>query len=388
MEPATFGAMIATNALVQAYMAHKQMGAEQDRIDAMKAEFDKIKPPEFAGDIEEWTRKHGSSLPDYGSIPSFEFLSPEQYKVIEKYNPQFAEHIKQVDPQTVKRSEIGEEGLSAQRQALRKLMTTGQLDQDPELMQKFAESDRNAQIGAQSRQQSIMQDFARRGQGGSGLQLASQMGAGADAMDRSAQTSQQAAVEAYKNRLNQMMQGAQLGGQMEQNDVSLQGRNTDIINRFNEMTSKNYQDYLNNRANTANTAQQYNISQAQDVANKNVNLQNTAKEKQADMARWVYETNAKKQQESFQNKLAGMSAENAAKTSALNAATAKANAMAGLPTVNKWGYYAPIAQKATDVGTQFAAGKYAQDQQKSIEDRKDARLQYDKTGRWPTEEEG
>lgn len=386
MEPITFGAMIATNALVQAYMANKQMGVEQDRIDAMKAEFDRIKPPEFAGDIEEWTREHGSSLPDYGSIPSFEFLSPEQYKVIEKYNPQFAEHIKQVDPQTVKRSSIGEEGLDAQRQALRKLMMTGQLDQDPELMQKFAESDRNAQIGAQSRQQSIMQDFARRGQAGSGLQLASQMGAGAEAMDRSAQTSQQAAVEAYKNRLNQMMQGAQLGGQMEQQDISLQGRNTDIINRFNEMTSKNYQDYLNNRANTANQAQQYNIGQAQDVSNKNVNLKNTAKEKQADMARWIYETNAKKQQSKYDNTLSGMGMENAAKTSALNAATAKANAMAGLPTVNKWGYYAPIAQKATDAGTQFAASKYAEKSDDRYQDRLDAREQYKRTGQWPTDE--
>ena len=62
-------------------------------------------------------------------------------------------------------------------------------------------------------------------------------------MGRSAQQSQQAATEAYKNRLQQLMKSGDLGASMEQRDLSLQEKNADIINQFNQMTSKNYQNW-------------------------------------------------------------------------------------------------------------------------------------------------
>lgn len=382
------GAIIAANAIAQAYVANKQMGAEQDRLDDIRAEFDRIKPPELNMSLDEYITKNKGVLPDYGNLPTFEFLTPEQFKAIEKYNPEFAGYVAQKSPELVKRSAVGEEGLSAQRQALRKLMLTGSLEQDPELMQKFSEADRNAQIGAQSRQQSLMQDYARRGQAGSGLQLAAQLGAGESAMDRSAQMSQQAASEAYRNRLQQLMQGAQLGGQMEQRDIGLQGSNADIINRFNEMTSKNYQNWLNQKANTANEAQKYNIEQAQDVANKNVNLQNAYKQNMANVAQWGYGQNVAAKQNAFNNAMNAMNAENQAQMQKYDAATAKAKAMAGIPTVDKWGYMSPIIQKAADFGTQWAASNYAQGAENQKQDREDARMEYWKTGKWPSKGEG
>lgn len=382
------GATVAANALAQAYIANKQMGAERDRLNEIRREFDAIKPPDIDTDIETWAIQNKDSLPQFGDIPSFEFMTPEQYKVVEKYNPQYAQYIQQQSPELVKRSAVGEEGLKAQRDVLRKIMTTGTLDRDPELEQRFAEADRNAQIGAQSRQQSMMQDFARRGQAGSGLQLAAQLGAGESAMDRSAQQSQQAAAESYRNRLQQLIQGGQLGGQMEQRDLSTQEKNADIINRFNEMTSKNYQNYLNNRADLANKAQLYNIGQAQDTADKNVNLANINKEKMADIAKWGYEANKANKQQAFANKLSGMGSENEAKMNAYNAATSKAKSLAGLPSYpDKWGYMSPILQKGADTATQWAASSYADDRANAKEDRADARTIYEKTGRWPKDED-
>lgn len=388
MLPAIAAGVVVAGALAQAYTANKQMGADQDRLNEIKDMFDAVKPPEIQDSLEDWAAKNKDILPQFNNIPTFEYLSPEQYKVIEKYNPQYAEYIKQVDPQTVKRSEVGEEGLSAQRQALRKLMMTGQLDQDPELMQRFAEADRNAQIAAQSRQQSLMQDFARRGQAGSGVQLAAQLGAGSETMDRAAEASQKAAAEAYRNRLSQLMQGAQLGGQMEQRDLSLAEKNADIINRFNEMTSKRYQDWLLGRADLANQAQKYNIEQVQDVANKNVNLANIQKEKQADISKWAYEQDKANKQQAFSNAMAGMQTENQAKQMQYQNALEKAKALSGVPSVNKWGYYSPIVQKATDFGTQWAASSYAQDAENKSQDREDRREYFKRYGQWPEDNQG
>jgi len=381
------GAVVAANALAQAYIANKQMGAEQDRLNEIKSEFDRIKPPELNVSLDEYIAKNKGNLPDYGNLPTFEFLTPDQFSVIQKYNPQFAQYVEQKNPELVKRSAVGEEGLAAQRNLLRKLMMTGNLEQDPELMQRFAEADRNAQIAAQSRQQALMQDFARRGQGGSGIQLAAQIGAGAEAMGRSAQQSQQAATEAYKNRLQQLMKSGDLGASMEQRDLSLQEKNADIINQFNQMTSKNYQNWLNQQADLANKAQMFNIGQQQDVADKNVNLQNAYKNNLANIAQWGYGQNVAAKQNQFNNALNAMNAENQAQMQKYSAATDKAKALAGVPSVDKWGYYSPIVQKAADFGTQWAASSYAQDQANKAEDRADKRAIYNKTGRWPTSEE-
>lgn len=377
-----FVAVAAVNAIAQAYMANKQMGADKQRLNQIKAEFDAVKPPELDVDIETFIKNNPDLQIDYGTMPTFENLRPEEYKVLQKYAPETFAFVQQQAPETVKRGAVGEEGLAAQRQALRKLMMTGSLQQDPEFMQAMGEAERKGQIGAQSRQQSLLQDFARRGQGGSGVQLAAQLGAGAENMDRAAMESQSAATQAYKNRLAQLMSGAQLGGQMEQTDLNLQGRNADIINRFNELTSKNYQDYLAQRAGQANEAQKYNIAQNQSIANMNVDNTNKYKGQMADLSKWGYQQNIANQQQGINNAINAMQAQNQAKAGQYDIQMKKANAMAGIPTVNPMQYWSPIVQKAADVGTQFTAGQMAQDWDKYKEDREDRRTEYENTGKW------
>ena len=377
-----FVAVAAVNAIAQAYMANKQMGADKQRLNQIKAEYDAIKPPEIDTDIETYIAEHPELKIDTGTMPSFENLRPEEYKVLQKYAPETFAFVQQQDPELVKRGASGEEGLAAQRQALRKLMMTGSLEQDPELMQAIGEAQKRGQIGAQSRQQSLLQDFARRGQSGSGVQLAAQMGAGEDQMSRSAMQSQEAATQAYKNRLAQLMQGADLGGRMEQTDINLQGRNADIINQFNQMTSKQYQDYLAARAGQANEAQKYNIAQNQSVANMNVGNQNQYKQQMADLSKWGYQQNIANKQQDFNNALSAMQAGNQAKMGQYDVATSKAKTMAGLPSINPMQYYAPIVQKAADVGTQFASQQMSRDAANTAEDREDARLEYEQTGKW------
>jgi len=59
------GAVVAANALAQAYIANKQMGAEQDRLNEIKSEFDRIKPPELNVSLDEYIAKNKGNLPDY-----------------------------------------------------------------------------------------------------------------------------------------------------------------------------------------------------------------------------------------------------------------------------------------------------------------------------------
>lgn len=377
-----FVAVVAVNAIAQAYMANKQMGADKQRLKQIKAEYDAVKPPEIDTDIETYIAEHPELKIDTGTMPSFENLRPEEYKVLQKYAPETFSFVQQQNPELVKRGAGGEEGLAAQRQALRKLMMTGSLEQDPELMQAMGEAQKQGQIGAQSRQQSLLQDFARRGQSGSGVQLAAQMGAGEDQMNRSAMQSQDAATQSYKNRLAQLMQGADLGGRMEQTDINLQGRNADIINQFNQMTSKQYQDYLAQRAGIANEAQKYNIGQAQNVANKNVDNKNDYNKNMADISKWGYTQNIANKQQDFNNALSAMQAGNSAKMGQYDVAMSKAKTLAGLPSINPMQYYAPIVQKAADVGTQFASQQMSRDAANTAEDREDARLEYEQTGKW------
>lgn len=262
------GAMVAiqaVSAVAQMYNAEKTRGAAKDRLKEIEKLFDSIAPPDLMGQIENW--RDDEMLPKFlsGEIPFPDFnINSSQYDQIKKFVPQIAPLVAQVKPELVSRSAVGEEGLAAQRKALSRYMDIAESDSDPAMEAMLRKASREGQIQAQSRSQSALQDFARRGQMGSGMQLASQLQGQESAMDRMASQGQDAAIEAYRNRLEALGAGAQLGGQMEGRDLDLSRMNTDTINRFNEMTSTKYQNYLNQSADTNNQAQKFNIGTAKD----------------------------------------------------------------------------------------------------------------------------
>jgi hypothetical protein len=129
---------------------------------------------------------------------------------------------------------------------------------------------------AQSRTASILQDFQRRGQLGSGMQLAAQQDAAAEAMARQARESQLAAAEGYRNRLLATDKSAALGGDIRASEMSEEARNVGILNSFNERTSKNYQDYLQMRADAANKARIMEVERARKVSDANIANRNEA----------------------------------------------------------------------------------------------------------------
>ena len=275
------GAIVAVGALAQLYNAEKERGANAKRLKEIEDLYDKIKPPNYNLSIMDPPQLHAEEVkkPEFSdpkTAPKFDQtrLKPEDMKLVGKYIPEVAPYIAEEAPKLVERTAGGKSALDAQMKALERYTQISESGDDPIFQQQQQAAARRAQTEAQSRQQSLLQDFARRGQGGSGLSFAAQMGAGADAMDRVASVANEAAADAYTRRLQALSQGASLAGDIGQQDVSLQSRNAGIINDFNERTSGRRQAWEQSRAGALSDANRFNTTMAQDVANQNVGARN------------------------------------------------------------------------------------------------------------------
>jgi hypothetical protein len=148
---------------------------------------------------------------------------------------------------------------------------------DPGLALLQEQARRKAQIEAQSREQSIAQDWQRRGMLGAGLGMAQQMQSSASAMDRLALANMEAARQAQQQRLQALAGGAQLGGQMRAQDLDLAEQNAAIINAFNQRTATGRQAWENQRAGSISEADLFNTKLAQSVAEQNWDASNKFK---------------------------------------------------------------------------------------------------------------
>ncbi len=267
--------------IVQHYNAEKARGANEDELRKIEEMFNAIKPPDYDVSIDAPPELHREAIasPKFSASiqsPNFDMskLSPARLELVGKYVPDLAPLIKEVAPTTIQNTGDMQTGRNAQLAALKKFTQVGEGGFDPEYEQKIQQAARSAQTEAQGRQGALMDTYARRGLGGSGLELAAQLGSNSQAMDRLASTNQQAASDSYKNQLQALAQGANLGGQIQSQDQSLQSQNASIINSFNQRMSQQQQDYEQQRANQLNQAQVQNLANAQNVSNQNVSNQN------------------------------------------------------------------------------------------------------------------
>jgi len=311
-------------------------------------------------------RKRIEDLIDNLQDPNYDLkaLTPEDYKLAQQYAPEAARYIEEQAPQVVTESADMAAGRRAQRDALEKLSSIGNdYGMDPQLAAMANDAARKAQIGAQSRQASILQDAARRGNLNSGSTLAAQLMGASEGMDRAAQTQSQLAADAYRQRLDALSKGAELGGQIRSQDINLQGKNADVINAFNQRNSANRQAMENMNVGNRNEAQRMNVANIQDIANKNVSNRNNYQQ---------------------YNQKRGDELENAR----YNAQLGKINLQAGQAANN----IGDIRQNAADrnqaiqgVGNIFTNQQMndrADQLEEQRQNRADRRAQYNKTGEW------
>lgn len=258
--------------------AQKASKEEMQRINEL---YSRLTSPKFD--------ESGTQIPNFDETT----LTPEDFKVVQKYMPQTAPYVAEAAPHLVQETQGMAAGREAQMGALQKFRDISNSSTDPQLNAQLAAAGRNSQIQAQSREQSLLQDAERRGQLGAGSVLGAQLSSSANSMNQGAIQSQNAAADAYKNRLEALRQSATLGGDIRNQDTDLGARNAGIINSFNQRTAANAQNYQNQAANTMNEGQRFNIGQAQDVANKNVSQGNEAaianRQRQDALAKYRYD---------------------------------------------------------------------------------------------------
>jgi hypothetical protein len=259
---------------MQYYNAERARKASKQRLNEIEGMFNAIVPPDL--NIKIWDDPAlVATIPE----PAFnlEAVTPEMFERVGQYVPQAAEVIAERRPELVEASQEAQRGREAQMEALESFRRIARSDFDPELQQRLAQASRKSRTDAQSRQASILQDAARRGQAGSLATMASQMSAGEQAMQRQAIESQMAAAESYRNRLAALERSSDIGGQVRQSEMSEAARNADIINDFNQRTSTRYQQAAQQRADLANQAQMFNLREGQRVADANVQARNQAR---------------------------------------------------------------------------------------------------------------
>lgn len=217
----------------------------------------------------------GFGEPDYEKRMLQEYLkSKNLYEGIEtpdvsweNFNPEDYSSVGELRPEEIQGQTLQEDPriLQEQRNYLNKLKGMSEEGLGAEDLLGFEMARRNAAGDAQSRQQSAMQNARARGVAGGGMEFAlGEMGSQAAADRQSMEGMQQAAEAAKRRALMTTAYGGELSGQRGQN-LDVESRNKDIINRFNQMN-------VGNR----NAAQQYNLGQRQDIANQNVQGRNQA----------------------------------------------------------------------------------------------------------------
>ncbi len=280
-------------AVAAASAASQYMGSEAARKqnqkiqDANQARLDAIGLPElnesdYYGDV---SKSLDPSMLQYG-----------QYDYAGDYNPNAAAYDREVDPRLIEQSENAKFGRDAQVEALKKFQGNIKSGYDPEFQAKMDQAAQSSQAQAQSRMGSILQSAQRRGQMGSNAMLAAQMHGSSDALSEGAKQSQMAAVAAYQNQLQQQRDAAGMGRNLASDENQLASQNADIINSFNQRSSRAHQQYLNQTAELQNQAQLRNLNQRQTIGNANVD---TANKQMTDRYR------AAQTERSYQNQLAG-----------------------------------------------------------------------------------
>lgn len=281
----------AVSAIVQAYNAEKARGANAKRLKELRQMFEQIVPPKYDISIDDPPDYIQKQLPQ--ADLDFSKLTPEQFKVVGTYAPKAAEYIAEQNPQLLKGSAAQKEGRQAQIDALRSMQSVAK-GENPELAINLQRAKDSAQAAAQSRQQSILQDAQRRGVAGSGLSLAAALTGAGQSMAEGANSSQNAALAAYRDKLAAIQNAGNMGRALSQDELGMEQSNNDVINQFNQRTSRNYQNYLNQRAQMENDAQLRNLQAAQDISNRNV-LQNN------EYDRWNLENHNRLAQQAYSN---------------------------------------------------------------------------------------
>jgi len=227
-------------------------------------------------------------------LPILKQYYPELYQVVASMNPEL-ETAESLGPSKMEGISTDPALRVAQMNALNKLTSIGDAGgRDAQFLADQARLESDVNTNLQGQQGAIQQNLASRGMsGGMGEMVAKNINA-QQAANRQAQMVMDAKAQAEQRALSAIMQGGQLGGQMQAQDFgqkAQQAQAADMINKFN---AQNRQDVQSRNVGAKNQAQQYNVGNQQGIADKNVGQKNNAQQYNLNLAQQQYDNEMKK----------------------------------------------------------------------------------------------
>lgn len=221
-------------------------------------------------------------------LPILKEYYPELYKQVVSLNPELETAVN-LGPSEMAGVATDPSLRAAQMKALSKLQEVGDAGgRDAQFMADQNRLETDINTATQGQQGAIMQDLATRGMAGGGSELVARNMAAQQGANRKAQMAMDANAQAQQRALQAIMQGGQLGGQMQQQDFSQQSAKAQAADAINKFNTQNQQQVISNNVNAGNNAQQWNATSAQNTANQNVGLGNEAKQYNLNLAQQDY----------------------------------------------------------------------------------------------------
>lgn len=259
---AAIGGVQVASGILNYIEGEKAAGRRSDELDRMQDLANKMKLPDFDQSM----------------------ITPEEYRVLQKYEPALAPYVQESAPQVIQAASSGAvQGRAAEADALAKYR--GLADSGDDLQSKVlrARALRDAAVQNRGAQGAIRQSFQQRGQGGSTNELVSALLASQGSNLAGQRAAEDAAMSAYNTKLGALRESASLGADIRNQDVAQEGANANILNAFNTRLARSRQNWENDRAGELNKAQMFNINQNQKVADANVRGRNTSRQDYQDM---------------------------------------------------------------------------------------------------------
>tara|TARA_R110002020_G_scaffold1170_3_gene5769 strand:+ start:13817 stop:15217 length:1401 start_codon:yes stop_codon:yes gene_type:complete len=278
-EPVTMAALYAgavvLGAIVNWWNGDEGRKADDEKRTKIKAIFDKIKPPDYDLTLNDPPELHKEALanPQYAKDLAKTVFSKDVIKDLGKFIPETIKMIREEDPLLLSDSKAGKRYRKSAEAALEefdRIRKTGGMD--ARFRSLIERAKRNLRQEQQARSATSQQQMARRGMADSGAALISQLHQGQAGSDRMAEMEERAAGDAYRNRLQAIASGGELGSKLRGQELDIAQHNTGLINDFNRRMSAREMAVQQSNVNLRNQANMEHLLRQQQIQRDNITL--------------------------------------------------------------------------------------------------------------------
>lgn len=229
-----------------------------------------IKNDEARGKAEQAIQEAVSEIKKVGAPPQLaQQIVIDKLKSVGVYTPE-VEQALQVDFSNVEKLATESKALQAQKDALSQFQQRANTGLNAEDRAAFSDVRKQVARDAKGRRDAVLQNFASRGQGGSGAELLAALSSGQEADAQQAEAGDRISAEASRRALQALESGSALATTMYNQDEN-RARAMDELNRFNVT---NQIDRTRRNVDRVNDANRRNLDEKQRIADTNVQLGN------------------------------------------------------------------------------------------------------------------